>query len=216
MSKELPQTTIANGISFGDYVESSRHGHKGRAYKFEMLTEDDRDWINGLNIPLTIEDIQGPMISILTHRGGSVSVPAGSCSIIPTIEDFEHNYAEEYFPSEKGNAKFNRQTFYIMKAHHLTTSGRKLGLKKIARDEPNCTVVVARRDCGSTLVDCFIIGCAGDYGVARGEAHGYVIDTGNGYKGAGCLEIKDVLQIRDGVIVKGSPEHDNAYTWVMK
>lgn len=222
MSKELPESTIANGISFGDYVTSSHHGHTGRAYKFEMLTEDDRDWIELQNIPLTIEDIQQPMIGILNHKGGAVSVPAASCTIIDDIEDFEHPYAEEHFPtpkaSEIGLSKdFPKWTkFYIMKAYHLTTSGRKLGLKKICRDEPNCTIVVGKREVGGRMVDCFIIGAQGDYGVKRGDEAEYIVDTGNGYKGGGYLHIEDVLQVRNGAIVKGATEWDNAYTWVMK
>lgn len=105
--------------------------------------------------------------------------------------------------------------FYIMKAYHLTSSGRKLGLTKICRDEPDCTILVAKRD---GKVDAFIIGCSSscDYGVKKGSRSSYIIDTGNGYKGSGFLHIKDVLQVRNGVIVQGSSEWDNAYTWVMK
>lgn len=208
----LPDSTITNGIERGAYVRSSRHGHEGRVYKFEKLTNEDADWVALQSIPYTLEEIQDTHVGILCHGGGSVSVPASTCEVVPTIEDFDNDYNEEYFPAEKGHPKFNRQTFYIMKAWHLTSSGRKLGLKKICRDEPNVTCIVASRD----GVPAFILGSAGNYGVAADEIHGYVIDTGNGYKGAGCLEIIDVLQIRDGEIVKGSSDHANAYTWVMK
>lgn len=60
----------------------------------------------------------------------------------------------------------NRSDFYIMKAHHLTSSGRKLGMRKICKDEPNCTVLAVTREYGfGKKVDAFIIGCSGDYGV---------------------------------------------------
>ena len=102
MSRTLRKDTIAKGsegqrIAFGDYVESDRHGHQGRVYKFEMLTNSDASWLAGLSVPITIEETQEPMICILCHDGGAVSVPAASCSIIPDIKDFTHLYAEDYF-----------------------------------------------------------------------------------------------------------------------
>ena len=119
--------------------------------------------------------------------------------------------------------------FYIMKAHHLTTSGRKLGLKKIIRDEPNTTILVATREHGyGQLVECYILGCPGDYGVKAGDRTTYTIDTGNGYKNRNStLHIERVIQVKDGVIVEmdGRTVHPSMplpptlkarYTWVMK
>ena len=107
--------------------------------------------------------------------------------------------------------------FYIMKAHHLTSSGRKLGLKKIIRDEPNCTILVVDREHGyGKTVRAFIIGAAGDYGVKPGDSAQYTIDTGLGHKGGGSMDIVDVLTIEDGIQTEGAFDHINAYTWVMK
>jgi len=113
--------------------------------------------------------------------------------------------------------------FYIMKAYHLTTSGRKLGLRKILRDEPNCTIVVATRHYGwGKSVPVFIIGCAGEYGVKAGDESSYTIDTGNGYRNQDeCLDIVDVLQVVDGKIQDTDDDYDlcgfgNRYTYVMK
>lgn len=205
-------------INHGDYVTSSRHGHTGRAYKFEMLTNDDADWVAGLNIPLTIEDMQGRMVGILCDKGGAVSVPESSCKVIPAIDDFSHPYKDEHFP-DPSTDKGTWHKFFIMKAHHLTTSGRKLGLKKICKDEPNCTIVVADREAGGRTIRCFIIGAAGDYGVKPGSEGEYTIDTGNGYKGGGYLHILDQLQVRNGKIISakiGTTCWESAYTWVMK
>lgn len=86
------------GIEFGDSVVSSRHGHTGRVYGFEHLTDEDQGWIDMQSIPLTPEDIQGRFVRILCNGGGgAVSVPERSCHIIDPIEDFQHMYAEEYF-----------------------------------------------------------------------------------------------------------------------
>ena len=123
--------------------------------------------------------------------------------------------------------RHNRSDFYIMKAHHLTSSGRKLGLKKIVRDEPNCTILIAEREYGyGKKVSCFIIGCAGDYGVKPGDECSYTIDTGMGYRNQGeRLTIEHILQVKGGVVVESDgvkrtdgllPDVENAYTWVMK
>ncbi len=201
-------------IVHGDYVETDRHGYTGRAYKFEHLTNDDAEWVAAQNIPLTIENIQERFVSILVHKGGAVLVPESSCTKIDPIDGFEHRDMEDVFPSAPG--KYKHQQFYIMKAYHLTTSGRKLGLKKIAADEPNCTVLVANRNHGMGKVRAFIIGSGHGYDVFEGQIHGYTIDTGNGHKGSDRMEILDVIEIRDGVITKGSSDHENASTWVMK
>ncbi len=111
-----------------------------------------------------------------------------------------------------------------MKAHHLTSSGRKLGLKKILRDEPNCTIIVATRHYGyDKAVKCFIIGCQGDYGVKTGDVSSYTIDTGNGYSIQGeNLDIEHVIQVEGGEVKKGFHNAaaavglENRYTWVMK
>jgi hypothetical protein len=108
-------------------------------------------------------------------------------------------------------------TFYIMKAHHLTSSGRKLSLDKIIRDTVEGTILVADRHVGwSKKVRSFIIGAHGDYGVKPGDTEQYIVDTGMGYKGNGELDIIDVLQVRNGEIISGGTDHENAYTWVMK
>ena len=122
--------------------------------------------------------------------------------------------------------------FYIMKAYHLTNSGRKLNLKKIFRDEPNSTVLMATRKVGyNKYVPVFIIGCPGTYGVKPGDQTTYTIDTGNGYR---CrnqeLEIEHIMQVKNGELVevdgqeipkgldgKGViPQIDARYTFVMK
>lgn len=111
--------------------------------------------------------------------------------------------------------------FYIMKAYHLTTSGRKLGLKKICKDEPDCTIVIAQRHLdhfGDRKVPVFIIGCRSDYGVQAGDKTTYTVDTGNGYRDKNKrLEIEGVLTVIDGQIqeeMKG--KMDARYTFVMK
>ena len=205
---------MTTSITHGDYVTSSRFGHTGRAYKFRLLTNEDAEWVAEQSIPLTIENLQERFVSILCHKGGAVLVPESSLTKIDPIEDFEHPYLEHHFPSAPD--KYNHQQFYIMKAHHLTTSGRKLGLTKIARDEPNCTVLVVNRNHGMSTVRAFIIGSGHGYDVFEGQIHGFTIDTGNGHKGSDRMEILDVIEIKDGVITKGSGDHENAATWVMK
>ena len=111
--------------------------------------------------------------------------------------------------------------FAIMKAYHLTSSGRKLGLKKIAKDEPNCTIVVATRHYGyDKKTPCFIIGTRGDYNVKAGDTSSYTIDTGNGYRNVNeRLTIEHILHIRDGNIINTEGQATNLearYTFVMK
>ena len=117
--------------------------------------------------------------------------------------------------------------FYIMKAAHLTSSGRKLGLTKILRDEPNCTIVIATRHYGyDKTSECFIIGCRGSYGIKPGDTKSYTIDTGMGYRMNGeRLDIEHILQVENGKVVESDgrkrrpdcpPEMDARYTWVMK
>jgi hypothetical protein len=119
--------------------------------------------------------------------------------------------------------------FYIMKAHHMTSSGRKLGLKKILREEPDCTIVVATRHYGyDKKVPLFIAGSPSfdDYGVKSGDKTTYTIDTGNGYRCEGeRLDIEHVIQVVDGKVTKVNgklwnenklPELPARYTFVMK
>ena len=100
--------------------------------------------------------------------------------------------------------------FYIMKAAHLTSSGRKLGLRKIMRDEPNCTIIVATRHYSwDKAVPCFIIGAQDPdrYGVEAGDKCTYTIDTGNGYRNQGNrLDIEGVIQVVDGAVVGELPD----------
>jgi hypothetical protein len=120
------------------------------------------------------------------------------------------------------------QMFYIMKAHHLTTSGRKLGLAKVAREQGPCTIILATRHYGyGKAVKAIITGCAGDYGVKAGDQSKYTIDTGMGYKNQGeRLDIEQVIQVdADGAMIEADgqscepqpvPKVENQYTWVMK
>ncbi len=123
--------------------------------------------------------------------------------------------------------RHQRTDFYIMKAHHLTSSGRKLGLRKILRDEPNCTIVIATRHYGyDKSSECFIIGGRSDYGIKPGDTQTYTIDTGMGYRMNGeRLDIEHILQVENGKVVQSDghkvncsfpPEMDARYTWVMK
>jgi hypothetical protein len=84
-------------IKFGDYVQTDRHGYRGRVYKFERLTNADQAWVDGQSLKVTIEDIQGEWVGILVHDGGAVLTPIASCRKIPTIKDFKHHCAKEHF-----------------------------------------------------------------------------------------------------------------------
>jgi len=119
--------------------------------------------------------------------------------------------------------------FYIMKAHHMTSSGRKLGLPKVIREEPNCTIVVATRHYGyDKQVPLFLTGsqCDSDYGVKSGDISSYTIDTGMGYKCADeQLDIEHVIQVKNGEVVSVNgkrwtedklPAIPARYTFVMK
>lgn len=120
------------------------------------------------------------------------------------------------------------QQFYIMKAVHLTSSGRKLGLAKVAREQGPCTIILAKRHYGWTKsVECTITGAQGSYGVQPGDTAVYTIDTGNGYKCRGSrLDIHHILQVNsDGMVIESDgekcaptpiPTGVNRYTWVMK
>jgi hypothetical protein len=111
--------------------------------------------------------------------------------------------------------------FYIMKAYHLTTSGRKLGLKKIIKEEPDCTIICATRHYSyNKSTECFIIGSRSEYGVQPGDKSTYIIDTGNGHKGDGYdeLTINHIIHVENGQVTNDVNISDipNAYTWVMK
>ena len=116
--------------------------------------------------------------------------------------------------------------FYIMKARHMTSSGRKLGLKKILRDEPDCSIIVATRTHGwDKKVPCFIIGCRNDYSVKQGDMSSHTIDTGMGYTNTDRdLLIEDVLQVKNGMVYEINgvkvdpcvPKWNARYTFVMK
>lgn len=112
--------------------------------------------------------------------------------------------------------------YYIMKAHHLTSSGRKLGLKKICRDEPNCVILAVTRGYSfNKNVDAFIIDHSGSRpNVHPGDQATYTIDTGNGHGASGSIHINQVLVVDNGVITNVDADIvatiPNAYTWVMK
>jgi len=108
-----------------------------------------------------------------------------------------------------------------MKAAHMTSSGRKLGIAKIGKDEPNTTVVVATRHYGYYKTsECYIIGCQGEYGVKPGDTATYTTDTGNGYRNENeRLDIEDVLQLDSEGNIKsqeGNVDLKARYTYVMK
>ncbi len=117
--------------------------------------------------------------------------------------------------------------FYIMKAAHLTSCGRKLGLPKIVKHETDCTIIVGERHYGwgkTSMVN--IVGSRGDYGVSPGDKTTYTVDTGNGYRNRGeQLDIHHVLHIADGQLIKVNGRKVEAqpvpvgmtnYTYVMK
>jgi hypothetical protein len=84
-------------ISYGDYVRTKRHGHTGRAYTFERLTEANADWIRNLTIQPSLEEILGTWVGILCNGGGAVLTPMSQCEKIPPIEGFNHPYAQDHF-----------------------------------------------------------------------------------------------------------------------
>lgn len=84
-------------IKFGDYVQTSRHGYRGRAYKIERLGPESVEWIRAQSLPLTLEQILGDFVGILVHDGGAVLSPIDSCRKIRTIKGFKHHCAKEYF-----------------------------------------------------------------------------------------------------------------------
>lgn len=84
-------------IQHGDYVATSRHGYRGRVYKFERLTNASQEWVDAQSIRPTIEEIQGEWVGILTDGGGAVLTPISACWKIPPIEGFKHPCAKEYF-----------------------------------------------------------------------------------------------------------------------
>jgi hypothetical protein len=84
-------------IKHGDYVETSRHGYRGRVYNIKRLEPCDADWIRAQSIPVTLEQALGLWNSILVHDGGSVLSPIDTSSKIKPIKGFKHPCAKEYF-----------------------------------------------------------------------------------------------------------------------
>lgn len=82
----------------GDYVRSRNHGHTGRVYKFEYLTNEADWWVKVQSIQPTIEQIRGKWVGILCNKGGAVLVPIDTCEKIPAIKGFTHPCAKEHFP----------------------------------------------------------------------------------------------------------------------
>ena len=120
-----------------------------------------------------------------------------------------------------------RSMFYIMKAHHLTTSGRKLNLARILRDHPTCTVLAVTSETSKGDVDRFIIGSGHGYGVKPGDIEHSTIDTGMGHRDRGDqMTINQVFEFTNGICTKvngqprsadlGLPQTEAAYTFVMK
>lgn len=89
-------------IKIGDYVQTSRRGIRGRAYKIGRLTEG-ADWIRGLTIPVTLEQIIGDWVGILCDdptgkgHGGAILAPIDTCVKIPPIKGFYHICGKDEF-----------------------------------------------------------------------------------------------------------------------
>lgn len=120
-----------------------------------------------------------------------------------------------------------RSMFYIMKAHHLTSSGRKLNLARIIQDHPTCTVLAVTSETSKGNVDRFIIGSGHNYDVNAGDGAQTTIDTGLGHRDRGDLMmINNVFEFTNSICTKvngeirsadlGLPETKAAYTFVMK
>jgi hypothetical protein len=91
-------------IRIGDFVQSDRHGHKGRVYGFERLNESAADWIRGLRVQPTLEQILGVWVNVLCDdptgrgHGGAILTPISACTKIPPIEGFYHICGKDHFP----------------------------------------------------------------------------------------------------------------------
>ena len=92
-------------------------------------------------------------------------------------------------------------TFYIMKAHHITSTKAKL--HKIIEHEPSCTILIASREHGwNRMIPCYIIGSPSDYDVKAGSKVSHTIDTGMGHTNRDRdLLIEHVMQVRNGLVV---------------
>ena len=71
----------------GDYVKTSRHGHKGRVLSVQGMpnTAANVAWWDLQEIPVTEEERSGLWVSILCYDGGSVSTPLSCVSKIKPL-----------------------------------------------------------------------------------------------------------------------------------
>jgi len=76
-------------IRLGDYVRTNGHGHLGRVTRKDHLYNGkngvgERDWwTDGLEIPITDEQLKENWVSVLCKGGGSIYTFEG-------IEDYKH------------------------------------------------------------------------------------------------------------------------------
>lgn len=80
----------------GSYVETRRHGHRGRVTAIHEMCPESRGWFR-VQRGLRAEQYEGERwASVLTHPAGSVVVPV---SDVQTVEpfDFRNPYAAENF-----------------------------------------------------------------------------------------------------------------------
>lgn len=88
-------------IEHGDYVRSKRYGQVGRVHKFRTLGPEDAMWVKVQNPPLTEKEKEERFVGVLIHKSGSILIPESACEPIDPIVDFEHPYADKYFPIEE-------------------------------------------------------------------------------------------------------------------
>lgn len=86
-------------ITFGAYVVSSNHGHAGRVTDIKFLNAEDLEWVKGLEITPTAEQLKGAWVDILCNGGGAVMVPADTLTEVVGM-DFENPYAEYHFAED--------------------------------------------------------------------------------------------------------------------
>lgn len=117
--------------------------------------------------------------------------------------------------------------FYIMRAHHLTSVGRKLNLARIIQDHPSCTILAVTCHTAYKDIDRYIIGSGKGYDVKAGDKDRTTIDTGLGLRNRGEeMTINHVYEFENGLLtsVDGQPyiavtmlpKTEAAYAFVMK
>lgn len=83
-------------MKFGSYVISSSHGHTGRVTGIRYMGLKDQEWLDGLTIRPTQEQLVEPWVDILCQDGGAVIVPMNTVTV---VEEFALNnpYEDETF-----------------------------------------------------------------------------------------------------------------------